>query len=90
MNGNYNPNCGLMLGVAGALLLLNKEFRETSEDHINGLADMPCQDVYYNGVANATVINDTAYTYAITRGSSISQTLTIPNIKPSTTTIYNL
>lgn len=95
MNDNYKPNQGLTLGAVGATLAvlnphcspLNKGFQETSEDHINGLADMSSQDVYYNGASNATVINAPVYTPTITGRPSISQTLTIPNIKPSITTV---
>ena len=42
--------------------------------------------VFWDEKANSTVINDSAYTHAIIGDSSITQTLTIPNINPSTAT----
>lgn len=92
MNDNYKPNQGLTLGAVGAVLSLNKESQETSEDHINGLANVSGNAflspyVFWDEKANSTAINGPVYTPSITGGPSISQTLTVPNIKSSTTTV---
>lgn len=92
MNDNYKPNQDLTLGDVGAALPLNKEFQETSENHINGLANVSGNAfldpyVFWDERANSTAINGSVYTPSITGEPSISQTLTVPNIKSSTTTI---
>ena len=92
MNDNYKPNQGLTLGAVGAVLPLNKESQETSEDHINGPANVSGNAflspyVFWDEKANSTAINGPVYTPSITGGPSISQTLTVPNIKSSTTTV---
>lgn len=95
MNDNYKPNQDLTLGAVGAVLSLNKEFQETSEDHINGLANVSGNAfldpyVFWNETANSTAINinGSVYTPSTTGGPSFSQRiLTVPNIKSSTTTV---
>lgn len=94
MNDNYKPNQDLTLGAVGAVLSLNKEFQETSGDHINGLANVSGNAfldpyVFWDERANSTAINDSVYVPATTGGSYFSQTLTIPNINPSTTTVIS-
>ncbi len=94
MNDNYKPNQGLTLGAVGAVLSLNKEFQETSEDHINGLANVSGNAfldpyVFWDERDNSTAINGPVYTPSITGGPAISQTLIIPNIKSSTTTVIS-
>lgn len=94
MNDNYKPNQDLTLGAVGAVLSLNKEFQETSGDHINGLANVSGNAfldpyVFWDERANSTAINDSVYVPATTGGPSSSQTLTIPNINPSTTTVIS-
>ena len=94
MSDNYKSNQGLTLGAVGAVLSLNKEFQETSEDHINGLANVSGNAfldpyVFWDERANSTAINNPVYAPATTGGPAISQTVTIPNIKSSTTTVIS-
>lgn len=87
MNDNYKPNQGLTLGAVGTLLSLNKESQETFGGQISKLED---------ALTNATPNSVNSHVYApatigpaTTGGPYFSQTLTIPNINPSTTTVIS-
>lgn len=82
MNDNYKPNQGLTLGAVGTLLSLNKESQETFGGQISKL-----EDALTNATPNS--VNSYVYAPATTGGPYFSQTLTIPNINPSTTTVIS-
>lgn len=87
MNDNYKPNQGLTLGAVGALLSLNKESQETFGGQISKL-----EDALTNATPNS--VNSRVYAPATigpatTGGPYISQTLTVPNIRASTTTVIS-